>query len=355
MVESIVSEMDWKRRSVQGVFVFLFAALLVSGGVLFYFLYQNPNQFFAQNALLRRIEVLVAGLAFISNVGLTAGLIYVYLNQNRVLREEMSILKSQQELMQKEQQPEIDGPYDVRMFGKNPQKNFNSDDRFHITDIRWIPDGLRIKGSVQTEEHSISVDIGKKTSEEGVDPPEEGIRFYLSNSGGGPAKKFRLWTHLRIHDGSHEGMPARSALMRLDRYSLHKYADNIVKPGEQDLGFQGKVKLKIRDPPREDEEYGDFSTFDFSEGVEKLTEEGIEHIEIFLELSYEDTFENSYENQFYTHRGDITPGMDWGDFVQKDYPTVTFENEPSQQQSKLEKLRSAGDRLIDRARGLLPD
>jgi hypothetical protein len=351
--------MDWKHRSLQAFIVLLFCTLLAFAGVLIFFLYQNPNQYFAQDGLLRRIEVLVAGLAFVANIGLTAVLIYVYLNQNRVLREEMSVLRGQQELMEKEQQPEIDEPYDVQMFGKNPLENSSADTRsggrFRLTDVRWIPDGLRVKGSIQTEEDSISIDVGEKTSEERADPPVEGIRFRLSNSGGGPAKKFRLWTHLRIHDGPHKGMQARSALVRLDRYSLHKFAENIVQSGEQDLAFQGKIRLMIRDPPIDNQEYGDFHTFDFSEGIQKLVREGTEHIEIFLNLSYEDTFENSYEEQFYTHRGDISSGMDWYDFVSQDYPTITYENESSQQQSYLEKFRSWIDRSINRVRSWFGD
>ena len=109
--EPITAEMDWKWRSVQGVIVFLFAVLLVSGGMLFYFLYQNPNRFFAQNGFLRRIEVLVAGLAFIVNAGLTVGLIYIYLNQNRVLREEMSILKSLSKKHQQKNSELIDSEF----------------------------------------------------------------------------------------------------------------------------------------------------------------------------------------------------------------------------------------------------
>lgn len=156
--------MNRQRRGEQGLIILLFIALLTSGGIMVYFLYLNPNQVFGQEDLLRRIEVLVAGLALIANIGLTIGLIYIYLNQNRVLRKEMAVLKSQQELMRSEQQPEIDGPYDVRVFGKNPHQKLTNDedldDQFYLSDAVWIPDGLKIKGSIETEEDSISIDIG---------------------------------------------------------------------------------------------------------------------------------------------------------------------------------------------------
>jgi hypothetical protein len=343
--------MDWKRRGEQGIILLLFAALLISGGILTNFLYLNPNQYFPQEDLLRRIEVLVAGLAFIANIGLTAGLIYIYLNQNRVLREEMSVLKSQQELMQIEQQPEIDGPYDVRSFG-NPSRRKSStddsDDQFYLSDVAWLPDGLKIKGSIETEEDSVSVDIGDKTSEKETPPPKDGIRFRLSNSGGGPAKRFRLWTRPFVHDGPHEGMSARSPLKRIDRYSLHEYADNILQPGEQDVGFQGPIRLKVRDPPKEGEETGELHTYDFSEGIEKLVQGGSQEIEIALELRYEDTFEKDYENQFFHHRADIVRDMDWTEFLQKESPTIRYVNQSLQQQSKFEKLRSVWNRLMNR-------
>jgi hypothetical protein len=311
--------MNWKRRGEQIVIIFFFITLLAAAGVIAYLLSLNPNQFLGEKDLLRRIEVLVAGLALIANIGLTGGLIYIYLNQNRVLREEMSVLKNQQELMQKEQQPVIDGPYDVQAFGKNSQRDSSVDEgsghQFHFSDIGLIPDGLKIKASIETEEDSVSIDTGKKSEDKAFDPPENGIRFRLSNSGGGPAKKFRLWTHLIVHDGPHEGMWARSSLKRLDRYSLHKYADNIIQSGEQDVAFQGPVILKIRDPPREGEKTGAFDTFSFSEGIQKMVREGTTEIEVVLELRYEDTFEQKYNNQFFPHQAAISRDMDWCDFV----------------------------------------
>lgn len=271
----------------------------------------------------------------------------------------MSVLKDQQELMQAEQRPVIDGPYDLQVVGRNTQQDSSVDEdanhRFHRSEIAWIPEGLKIKGSIETEEDSVSIDIGGKTEEETFDPPEDGIKFRLSNSGGGPAKKFRLWTHLIVHEGSYRGMWARSPLKRIDRYSLHEYADNIIQPGVQDMTFQGQVLLKIQDEPKGDEEISDFATYTFSEGVQKIAKDGPKEIEVITELRYKDTFEDPYENQFFSHRAVVSQDMDWRDFVQKDAPTVQVINESAQQQSMLEKLCLRANSLINRLSRLRRD
>lgn len=344
--------MNLKRRGEQASLVVFLVTLVITSAVLTYFLYLNPAQNFSEQILIRRIEVLVASLALIANVGLTVGLIYIYLNQNRVLRDEMSILKSQQRLMRSEQQPEIDGPYNVQIFGKDNQEIQSAENgdnhQYQLSDIDWFPDGLSITGTIETRDESITIDVGENSEENSVNPPENGVRFLLSNSGGGAARKFRLWSWIIVHEGPHEGMWARSPLKRLDRYSLHEYADNMIQSGEQDIGFQGEIQLKFRDPPEEEEQIGTFGTYSFSEGVEKLVREGTTEIEVVLELRYEDTFEEDYEDQFFHHRGNISKGLDWAEFVQKDYPTVRYVNESEQQQSGLEKLHARWDSLRQR-------
>lgn len=348
---SLNHRMNLKRRGEQTLLIVFLAILVITSAVLTYFLYLNPAQHFSEPTLIRRIEVLVASLALIANVGLTVGLIYIYLNQNRVLRDEISILKNQQELMRSEQQPAIDGPYNVQMFGKekNQSTEFGDNDQYLFSDIDWFPDVLSITGTIETRDESISIDIGENSEETSVDPPENGIRFFLSNNGGGPARKFRLWSWVIVHEGSHEGMWARSPLKRLDRYSLHEYADNMIQSGEQDIGFQGEIQLKFRDPPEEeDDQIGTFGTHSFSEGVNKLVREGTKEIEVVLELRYEDAFEKDYQDQFFQHRANISQGLDWAEFVQKDYPTVRYVNESEQQQSGLEKLRAKWHNLKHR-------
>lgn len=330
--------MDLKRWSERTIIALLGALLISTGVMLIYYLYIVPNLYFPSADLLRRIEVLVASLALLANFGLTAGLLYIYINQNRVLRDEMAVLEGQQELMRIGQQPEIDGPYDVRMFGTD-LSGVQSREIDGLTDLRWISDHLRVTGTVETSQDSVSIDIGSKNEPATVGPPEDGLRFHLSNSGGGFARKFQLWSWLLIHEGPHEGMWARSPVKRLDRYSLHEYADNILQPGDQDVEFQGEVQLKIREPPDEDDEIGEFSTHSFSEGVEKLVREGTEEIQVVLELRYEDTFEEEYSNQFYSHRADISTGMDWGDFIKKESPTRRYINESEQERSWSEQLR----------------
>lgn len=342
---------NWRKIGERVLLIFVTLVVIGSTILALNVAYLRHESFLPNADNWERYSILVSSLAAIINFGLTVAIIYIYIRQSRTLSEEVSVLKDQQELMKTDREPQIDTPYNVRFYGdESSDSNNGESDKISLEDIDWIPTGLQINATVKTESDRVEITTGESTGFENREPKPNSVRFDLSNSGGGIARNFQLWIKAWIHNSeTYKGGWARVPLRRLDRYALHAFADNTIQPNEQGIIFEGEVKFKIIEYSKDGKPIkGD--TYEFSEGIEYLTENGIKDFSLVLELRYEDIFDQEHSEQFYEHRTDISKDMDLKEFVASEYPTIRYNNTSEQEKSLIDSVRNKVDRLRDRIR-----
>lgn len=269
----------------------------------------RPNQ---------RLDIFLGMVALAANVALSGGLLLVYLNQNNTLEREAKILEGQQELMREQMKPAIE-PYELT------SRHLDSKDRnlreSAIAKISQL-DQIGFAAKLRIDEKSRIFELGDPHTESETIGEDE-LRFKLANTGHGIAKDFRLRVRLRIldNDSPYRGAGARIALHRLDRLSIHKYAENTMKAGQEDVEFASSIELGIFDSS------DNYTVHSFSDAVGILTDAGTNDIVVTFELQYNDIFSDSYKNQIYSHMASIEPGMSLTQFMQADSLRMTFVNE----------------------------
>ncbi|WP_157573507.1 hypothetical protein [Haloplanus natans] len=213
-------------------------------------------------------------------------LVILYDKQASISGFQSVVQDEQKDLMRRDREPRLSGPYNFRFWGAYP--------------------------STQSDQNP-STKIDAREIERSPNP--NSVQFFQTNAGEGLAQNFRLRVSLNIEHGPHEGLTAVCAVQRMDRFPLHKFGESDIQGGEKDVEFMTEeLKLSFTDP-ESDMDYS-FDTFDFRQGINKLYDQGTYKITIILELEWEDEFEEKYEEQVYHITSDITPGMDLLDFIQ---------------------------------------
>lgn len=227
----------------------------------------------------------------VSTVGQVAGgvgtvlfsilLVISYDKQVSISDTQSFIQEEQKELMRRERQPKLSGPYNFVFWGaypgNRPEPNLKA----------------------QCKNHK---------------PNPNSLQFFQTNAGEGIAQNFRLYVKLRVDQGPHHGRVAVCAVQRTDRNPLHKFGESDIQGGEKDVEFiTEELKLQFTTPNPND--FPESHTYKFRQGMKKLFSEGTVKVSLTLELEWEDEFEEKYQEQIYHTTSNITHRMGLTDIV----------------------------------------
>lgn len=229
---------------------------------------------------LKTISQVIGG---IGSVLFSIILVILYDKQASISETQSTVQKEQTDLMRRERQPKLSGPYNFRFWGSN----------------------------VQEEDNSNPIDTRDKEKK----PNPNSIQFYQTNAGEGLAQNFRLRVTMDVIDGPHDGRGTLCAVQRMDRFPLRKFGESDLQGGEKDVEFgTEEIKLSFTEPNPEDPP--SFDTYRFQEGIDTLVVEGTSKIEIKFTLTWEDEFEKKYTDHIYQTTSEIHYDMDLTDFIQ---------------------------------------
>ncbi|WP_231189458.1 hypothetical protein [Haladaptatus sp. DYF46] len=276
-------EMNLEERIKQAVFarilaisVILISSLMMLSTYFLHVLYPH--------AQIGRLETFLSLFTTTISGLLTLVLILIYKSQNETLDREADILEKQQELMHHERMPSLSKPYNF--VTKISNSNSSNEQQ---------------SGALKQDE----------------------VEFCLANNGGGVAKSFRIHSTTYVKGSKYEGSWAKSPVLRSDRHSILKYADEQLSAGALDVRFKSQIKLGLKDTSQKDMLP---STYGFSEALNLLYKDGAERLELTLELRYEDPFEEEHVEQFLYHWAKPMKNMDLHEFMIADSDPITYEN-----------------------------
>lgn len=229
-------------------------------------------------------ESFTRGVGALGSIFLSILLVILYDKQASISKEQTTIQKEQKDLMQRDREPHLSGPYNFRIWGGSP-----------VAD--------------QEESEGDKIDQQEPSQE----PNPNSLQFYQTNAGDGLAKNFRLFVHLTIDEGPHEGRTARCAVQRTDRKPLHKFGESDLQGGEQDIKFiTEELQLQFSEP--DPGEHPSFQTESFEKGINKLYEENTRKISLVFTLKWENEVGEEQKDQFDFMTSEISSDMDFIEF-----------------------------------------
>ena len=212
-------------------------------------------------------------------------LVMLYDKQASISDTQSNIQKEQAELMRRQREPRLSGPYNTKFWGSS------------------VPKQSKLNSSTTVDPRSRE-----------RDPNPNSIQFFQTNAGEGLAQNFRLEILLDVEEGPHEGRGARCAVQRMDRFPLRKFGESDLQGGEKDVEFMTEgIKLSFTEPNPDD--HPSFDTYEFEEGINILVNQGSTKITLRFTLVWEDEFEEPYTDQVYQETSKIEQNMDLLDFV----------------------------------------
>jgi hypothetical protein len=212
-------------------------------------------------------------------------LIILYDKQAAISEAQSQIQEEQAELMRREREPQLSGPYNFIFWGGDVPKQSTL-------------------GS--------STSINQRMPNQEANP--NSLQFFQTNAGEGLALNFKLIVTLDIVDGPHVGNKSISAVQRIDRFPLHKFGESDLQGGEMDVGFVTEsIELSFTDPnPNNSTSY---KTYELEEGINRLHDEGTNKISLTFYLSWQDEFEENHNEQVFHVTSGVSQDMDLLDLV----------------------------------------
>jgi len=214
-------------------------------------------------------------------------LVMLYDKQASISETQSIIQKEQAELMRREREPRLSGPYNFRFWGSS------------------VPVQSKLNNSTTFD-----------SSNEKRDPNPNSLQFFQTNAGEGLAQNFRLTILIDVNEGPHEGRGARCAVQRMDRFPLRKFGESDLQGGEKDVEFMTEeLKLTFTEPNPDGDSLSSFDTYEFEDGINTLVEQGTTEISLIFTLTWEDEFGEKYTDQVYQKTSELRRNMDLLDFI----------------------------------------
>jgi len=212
-------------------------------------------------------------------------LVILYDKQASISNTQSRIQEEQAELMRREREPRLSGPYNTKFWGSN------------------VPKQSKLNSSTTTDPRSKE-----------RDPNPNSMEFFQTNAGEGLAQNFRLKILLEVEEGPHEKGGTVCAVQRMDRFPLRKFGESDLQGGEKDIEFMTEeLKISFTEPDPDDPP--SFDTYPFEEGINTLVKQGTTKITLIFTLVWEDEFKEKYTDQVYQKTSELSQGMDLLDFV----------------------------------------
>lgn len=239
----------------------------------------------------------------IADLLLASGVIVLYLRQSAVLEDGLETLKEHTQSEQKAEQ--------------NDRKERERELQALQEQTETLQDGMRVLAEQQRVQRSLytpSLEIDRFRATDSEDAPDT-VRFTITNLSAGDATNLTLRSDVSLIDApdgySMRGMHATCPLARADpeRNSGH------IPSRAEELDFETDVVVGVSEETNEGERT---VACGLSDSMRVFREDGVETIELSLELAYEDAFGDEYTEQIHRARIDMTDEPTLADALRMD-------------------------------------
>jgi hypothetical protein len=244
----------------------------------------------------------------IADLLLASGVIVLYLRLNEVLEDALRTLTERATYAAEERKTERENDKEEK---KRELKALQQQTETLREGMRVLAEQQRVQRALYTP--SLEIDRFRTTdSEESPDT----VRFTITNLSGGNATNLTLRSDVSLIDAPDgypmRGMRATCPLTRIDseRNSSH------VPPRAEGIDFETDVVVGVSEETDEKERVA----CGFSDSIRVFSEDGVETIELSLELMYEDAFGDEYTEQIRRTRIDLTAEPTLADVLRMDSP-----------------------------------
>jgi hypothetical protein len=241
----------------------------------------------------------LAVVGIIANLLLASGVVVLYLRQSAVLEGGLETLRRRAA-----RDDEI---------GKERREELQAVQQQTET----LRDGMKVLAEQQRVQRSLytpSLEIDRFRIAD-RDDESDTVRFAVTNLSAGDATNLTLQSEVNLIDAPDEypinGRRSTCPLTRADR----KRDSGHVPPRAEKLGFETDVVVGVSEQTDEREHT---ITCGFSDSMRVFYEDGVNAIELSLELVYEDMFGDEYTEQIRLSRIDLTPETTLADVLRMD-------------------------------------